>query len=183
DDKLIPDPIVAQFPYMKEGGNLRTTEGRAEVVMNPGLMMRVGENSTLRMITNRFIDTRVELVQGATTVALLEVDKDNSFALVCKDATVVIAKAGFYPFYAEPAGIRVFSGEARVQMGDQSIEVSAGKMLEFGGGKASVQKFDKDSTDALDRWSGRGGGVGVPAPPSAPRGCDNSVTNYNGRFF
>ena len=58
DDTLIPDPIVAQFPYMKEGGTLRTTEGRAEVVMNPGLMMRVGENSTLRMITNRFIDTR-----------------------------------------------------------------------------------------------------------------------------
>ena len=183
DDTLIPDPIVAQFPYMKEGGTLRTTEGRAEVVMNPGLMMRVGENSTLRMITNRFIDTRVELVQGAATVQLLEVDKDNSFTLVCKDATVVVAKAGFYHFYAEPAGVKVFAGEARVQMGDQNIEVSAGKMLEFGGGKASVQKFDKDSTDALDRWSGRRGELVSAANASAARDCDNGFTTLGPRGF
>ena len=65
DDVLIPDPIVAQFPYMKEGGSLRTAEGRAEAVMNPGLMLRLGENSALRMITSRFIDTRVELTQDA----------------------------------------------------------------------------------------------------------------------
>src|ERR1039458_9299808 len=174
DDTLIPDPIVAQFPYMKEGGNLRTAEGRAEVVMNPGLMMRVGENSTLRMITNRFIDTRVELTQGAVTVQLVEVAKDNGFTLVCKDATVVISKAGFYHFYAEPAGIKVFSGEARVQIGDQNIEVFAGKMLEFDGGHASVQKFDKEQTDALDNWSGRRGELVSAANVSAARNCGNN---------
>jgi hypothetical protein len=174
DDALIPDPIVAQFPYMKEGGNLRTAEGRAEVVMNPGLMMRVGENSTLRMITNRFIDTRVELTQGAATVQLVEVAKDNGFTLVCKDATVVISKAGFYHFYAEPAGIKVFSGEARVQIGDQNIEVFAGKMLEFDGGHASVQKFDKEQTDALDNWSGRRGELVSAANVSAARNCGNN---------
>jgi hypothetical protein len=174
DDTLIPDPIVAQFPYMKEGGNLRTAEGRAEVVMNPGLMMRVGENSTLRMITNRFIDTRVELMQGAATVQLVEAEKDNSFTLVDKDATVSISKAGFYHFYAEPAGIKVFSGEARVQVGEQNFEVPAGKMLQFNGGTASVQKFDKEDTDALDRWSGRRGELVSAANASAARDCGNS---------
>ena len=37
DDELLPDPLVGQYPYMKEGGVLRTAEGRAEVVMVPGL--------------------------------------------------------------------------------------------------------------------------------------------------
>jgi hypothetical protein len=179
DDALIPDPIVAQFPYMKEGGNLRTAEGRAEVVMNPGVMARVGENSTLRMITNRFIDTRVELMQGAATVQLLEAEKDNSFTLVCKDATVAISKAGFYHFYAEPAAIKVFSGEARVTIGDQNIEVPAGKMLQFNGGNASVQKFDKQETDALDNWSGRRGELVSAANASAARNCGNGTgTGY-----
>src|ERR1019366_3788592 len=72
DDKLIPDPIVAQFPYMKESGTLRTTEGRAEVVMNPGLMKPLGENKTPPNNPNPFFQTRRELVQGATTVSLLE---------------------------------------------------------------------------------------------------------------
>jgi hypothetical protein len=173
DDALIPDPIVAQFPYIKEGGSLRTAEGRAEVVMNPGVMVRVGENSALRMITNRFIDTRVELTQGAATVQLVEAEKDNSFTLVCKDATVAISKAGFYHFYAQPAAVKVFSGEARVQMGDQTIEVSAGKMLQFDGGNATVQKFDKESTDSLDNWSGRRGELVSAANASAARNCGN----------
>lgn len=173
DDALIPDPIVAQFPYIKEGGSLRTAEGRAEVVMNPGVMVRVGENSALRMITNRFIDTRVELMQGAATVQLVEAEKDNSFTLVCKDATVAISKAGFYHFYAQPAAVKVFSGEARVQMGEQTIEVSAGKMLQFDGGNATVQKFDKESTDSLDNWSGRRGELVSAANASAARNCTN----------
>jgi hypothetical protein len=174
DDALIPDPIVAQFPYMKEGGNLRTAEGRAEVVMNPGVMTRVGENSTLRMITNRFIDTRVELMQGAATVQLVEVEKDNSFTLVCKDATVAISKAGFYHFYAEPAALKVFSGEARVTIGEQNIDVPAGKMLQFEGGNASLQKFDKTETDSLDNWSGRRGELVSAANASAARNCGNN---------
>jgi hypothetical protein len=171
DDALIPDPVVAQFPYIKEGGSLRTAEGRAEVVMNPGVMVRVGENSALRMVTNRFIDTRVELTQGAATVQLVEAEKDNSFTLVCKDATVSISKAGFYHFYVQPAAIKVFSGEARVQMGEQTIEVSAGKMLQFDGGNATVQKFDKESTDSLDNWSGRRGELVSAANASAARNC------------
>jgi hypothetical protein len=175
DNALIPDPIVANFPYMKEGGDLRTAEGRAEVVMNPGIMMRVGENSTVRMITNRFIDTRVELTQGAATVQLVEVPKDNQFTLVDKDATVVLSKAGFYHFYADPPSIKVFTGEARVTVNDQSIEVSTGKMLQFNGGNASVQKFDKDDTDALDRWSGRRGELVATANASAARNCGNGT--------
>lgn len=179
DDALIPDPIVAQFPYIKEGSALRTAEGRAEVVMNPGVMVRVGENSALRMITNRFIDTRVELTQGAATVQLVETEKDNSFTLVCKDATVSISKAGFYHFYAQPGSVKVFSGEVRVQMGEQTIEVSAGKMLQFDGGNASVQRFDKESTDSLDNWSGRRGELVSAANASAARNCGNGgYTNF-----
>ncbi len=172
DDKEIPDPIIAQFPYMKENGTLRTAEGKAEAAMNPGVMLWLGENSSLRMITSRFIDTRVELVQGAATVSLTEVAKDNSFTVVFKDATAIIAKAGFYHFYADPAGIKVFAGLARVQVGEQNMEVTAGKMLVVNGQKASVEKFDKEATDALDRFSGRRGELVAAANASAARDCN-----------
>ncbi|HUP03736.1 MAG TPA: hypothetical protein VMU19_07090 [Bryobacteraceae bacterium] len=174
DDALIPDPIVANFPYVKEGGELRTAEGRAEVAMNPGIMMRVGENSKVRMISDRFIDTRVELTQGAATAQLVEVPKDNQFTLVVKDATIVISRAGFYHFYAEPPSLKVFTGEARVTLNDETSEVSGGHMVALGGGKLSAQKLDKDDMDALDRWSGRRGELVSAANASAARNCGNA---------
>ena len=167
------DDVVAQFPYMKENGTLRTTEGRAEVMMNPGMFLRLGENSELRMITNRFIDTRVELVKGSAVVQFVTeftgVQKDNHFTLVLKDATVDIAKPGDYRFDVDPARIKVFAGLANVQVGKETTAVTGGKMLNLGAGTASVEKFDTKETDALDRWSGQRGQLNAQAAASSAR--------------
>ena len=72
DDALIPDPIMPSSLTSRKAATSAPSEGRAEVVMNPGVMVRMGENGALRMITNRFIDTRVELTQGAATVQIVE---------------------------------------------------------------------------------------------------------------
>src|SRR5579885_3579285 len=52
------------FPQVQEKQVLRTEEGRAEILLTPGVFARVGENSSFRMITNRLIDTRLELLKG-----------------------------------------------------------------------------------------------------------------------
>ena len=31
NDELLPDPLLAQYPYVKEEGSIRTAEGRAEI--------------------------------------------------------------------------------------------------------------------------------------------------------
>ena len=49
-----------------------TEEGLAEVLLPPGFTLRLGENSSIRMITNRLIDTRVELSTGSAIVDALE---------------------------------------------------------------------------------------------------------------
>jgi len=173
DNVQLPDPIVVQNNFIKEKGSLRTEEGRAEILMNPGLAMRVGENSEVRMISSRLIDTRVELVKGSAVVQLVEeftdLRKDNSFTLVLKDATITLAKVGDYRFDAEPARIKVFAGLANVQIENQTVAVSTGKMLDLGGGSASVERFDVKQTDALDRWSGQLGELAARANASSAR--------------
>src|SRR5215469_5031803 len=52
------------FPQVKESQVLKTEEGRAEVLLTPGVFLRVGEHSSFRMITNRLIDTRLEFLSG-----------------------------------------------------------------------------------------------------------------------
>jgi hypothetical protein len=169
DNELIPDPIVATFPYMKENGALRTVEGRAEVQLLPGWAMRLGEHSLLHMLTNRFIDTRVELMEGSGVVQVPEIQKDNSLTVVLANAAITIAKAGDYHFDASPARLKVFAGEANVKIGNEILVVGSGKMVNVGGALASVEKFNKEDLDSLDRWSARRGELAATANASSAR--------------
>src|SRR6516164_7360452 len=49
-----------RFPDIGEGLELRTEHGRAEVLLTPGVFLRVGENSSIRLLSNKLSDTRVE---------------------------------------------------------------------------------------------------------------------------
>src|SRR5580704_9819856 len=75
------------FPEVKENQELKTEEGRAEVLLTPGVFLRLGENSSFRMITNRLIDTRVEFLSGSAIVEAEDIRKDNSITVIYKDAT------------------------------------------------------------------------------------------------
>ena len=174
-DKRI-DARFGNFPEVKEKAVLRTAEGRVEILLNPGVFLRLGENSSLRMITNRLIDTRVELLGGSAVVEAAEIGKDMGVTIVCKDGAVILRKAGIYRFDFSPACLRVRFGDALVQINGQSIEVGAGKMIAFEGEQAAlVAKFDKEEADALDRWSRRRGEYVAMANVSAAKSLRDGV--------
>jgi len=163
---------TTHFPQIKENGVLRTEDGRAEILLTPGVILRLGENSSLKLITNRLIDTRLELLAGSAVVEADTVEKDTSVTVVCKNGVVGLEKIGIYRFNAEPGQLKVFKGEASVKLGADSVEatpVSTGKMIGLGGETAAVEKFDVDDMDALDRWSSRRGMVLAMANPSAAK--------------
>src|SRR5436190_3798544 len=109
------DGKFGNFPQIKENQILRTEEGRAEVLLTPGVFLRAAENSSFRMITNRLIDTRVEFLTGSMIVESDDMLKDNSVTIVAKDATVHLRKSGVYRFDSEPASVRVFKGAVDVE--------------------------------------------------------------------
>lgn len=146
---------VTHFPDMKENSVLKTEEGRAEVLLPPGFVLRLGENSSIKMLTNRLVDTRVELLTGSAILEVDEVQQDTNVTIVAKNATVALTKVGVYRFDTEPARLRVFHGTASVQMGGQTVLVATGKMLSLTGDSATAQKFDPEDTDSLDHWSRR----------------------------
>src|SRR6516165_6834238 len=57
DQPLEPHP--GKFQILAEGDELRTAQGRAEVLLTPGVFLRMGENSAIRMVANTLVDTRV----------------------------------------------------------------------------------------------------------------------------
>src|SRR5690349_14786797 len=92
-----------QFPDIKENTILRTEEGRAEVLLTPGVFLRVWENSSFKMISNRLIDTRIELLSGSAVIEADDIAKDTALTVVCKDGTITLSKVGLYRFDMDPA--------------------------------------------------------------------------------
>src|SRR4051794_9936018 len=135
-------PSETKLAEVKENAVLRTEEGRAEVLLTLGSILRIGDNSSFKMLTNRLIDTRLELLSGTHILEVAEIQKDNNLTLAMGDATIVITKKGLYRFDVGESKIKVFDGVVGVNKNGQSTLVGAGKAMDTN--TASVEKFDKE---------------------------------------
>ena len=155
DGKPVEVKITA-FPEIKEGKEFRTEDGRAEVLLNPGVFLRMGENSALRMVSNKLSDTQVEFLSGSIIIESSGdlAQKEDAVSILYKASTVHLRKKGIYRFDSDPAQLRVTSGEAEVETGSNVLIVRSGKMVAFDGA-VTVEKFNAKEGDALSRWSMR----------------------------
>src|SRR5262249_16515318 len=135
---------------------LRTEDGRAEVLLNPGVFLRLAENSSVRMVANQLSDTRVEFLSGSAIVESNRdlAQKDNSITILYKGSSAHLPKGGIYRFDSDPAQFRVYSGEAELETGTNVLIVKSAHMVSFDG-LVAVEKFNPKETDALSRWSER----------------------------
>jgi hypothetical protein len=161
-------PKFGHFPDLKEGEELRTEDGRAEILLTPGVFLRVASNSAVRMISNRLSDTRVELLQGEALVECAEILKDNGITLIYKDSAVSLAKKGLYGFTADPAEIRVYKGEALVHTARGDMTAGKGKQVPLDG-VLVASKFRTKQVDNLYNWSEDRSGYLAMANNSAAR--------------
>ena len=152
-DKVV-ETSVANFPEVKENQVLRTEAGRAEVLLGPGVFLRIAENSSFRMITNRLIDTRLEHLTGSILIECVELPKGNNLTVVSHETTVSLLTKGLYRFDNNPAQLRVFEGEALTEAGGRKVELRKGKMVSLDGNLVAG-KFDPKLMDDLLLWSQR----------------------------
>ena len=177
NDKAVESSIT-KYPEIKENQILRTEAGRAEVLLTPGTVMRVGENTGLKMISNRLIDTRVELQSGAAVVETVQTPKDTSVTVAVKNGAATLNKAGVYRFDTEPARVKVFHGEAAVEINGQTTLVSTGRMMMLDGSTSAAEKLNTEDTDALDHWSKQRGQLLAMANPSTAKSLLSSGYGY-----
>jgi hypothetical protein len=176
-DELVESKF-GSFPDIKENGQVRTEDGRAEVLLTPGVFLRVGENSAIRMVTNRLIDTRVEFVSGSILVEADDLPKDNGVTIVYKDYSVRLQQKGVYRFDSEPAVLRIYDGSVIADLNGKAEEIKQGRSLAMDG-ELKTEKFDKDKeTDALYRWSRRRSEYLAMANVSAAKSVRDSGTYW-----
>ncbi len=144
DDQPL-DHKFATFPNIKEGSTLRTEKGRAEVLLTPGVFLRVDENSAIRMRSNALTDTRVDFLGGSAIIDSLDALADNHVAIFYKDTEVRFPKQGVYRLDYEPGTLQAYSGEAAVTHDGKTSNVDESHLFFF-----TLDLDTKKLTDGTD---------------------------------
>ncbi len=141
--------------FLASDDTLSTGLGKAEVLLTPGVFLRLGSNSELRMVSPRLTDTSVEVTKGEAMLEVSELVQDDNIHILDHGAAVKVLKIGLYRFQAGDAAVaQVLDGKASVELNGKQIELSKGKQLPLASGETKAVKFNrKDDDDALYAWS------------------------------
>ncbi len=140
------------------GQVLETQDGKAEMLLTPGVFLRLGDHSAVRMVSPSITDTRVELVRGTAMVEAAQVLKENHLAVADQGSETLIQKHGIYSFNANQPAVAVFDGEAQVREEDRTAELHKGHEVALGPNnpKLKTESFNvkkAEESDPLYAWS------------------------------
>jgi uncharacterized membrane protein YgcG len=135
---------------------LDTAQGRAELLLTPGIFLRLGPAGALRMVSPGAPAVAVELLKGE---AVMEVDlwaKGSHLTVQMDGSTADITKQGLYVFDADRRGMGVLAGEAAVYQGNAHLTLKKGRGVELSAQPLKAQKLDMYvmENDPLYIWSG-----------------------------
>jgi hypothetical protein len=155
-----PLTIGAAKPLLKPGEILFTEAGRAEVLLNAGVVLRIGDFTRIRMDSAGLTDTRVSIELGSAVVTVTELPKPDHVAIEMGGAVVVMNSGGVYRFDSrsdndEAAGpsLRVFSGQAEVHREEKYLQAKHGQAIDLR--TLHPAAFDRKNTDELQRWAAK----------------------------
>ena len=134
---------------------LETGQGRAEILLTPGVFLRVGDNSAVRLVSPGLADTRVEVLRGQAIVEVAELFKDNNLWVMMNGVSTRLEKEGLYAFNATSQLVQVFDGQATVEQADRHMDLKKGHQLALGGPWKATH-FDPNAQAAQDplyAWS------------------------------
>jgi uncharacterized membrane protein YgcG len=135
---------------------LHTGAGKAEVLLTPGVFLRIDDHSTVKMISPDIANTKVALLRGEAGVEVDEIHPQNDLQIVDNGVTTRLVKDGFYEFIASQPKVLVFSGEAMVEAGDGQLRKvkKDHQMVLLPGVDGKARHFDaSNAEDGLYNWS------------------------------
>lgn len=158
-DDLDADPDFDLLRHLELAQHLRTEQGHAEVMLDPGIYLRLDGETRVEMVSADLSEVRVRLVHGSALVEARKKPVWGGISILCGDATIAVEHKGLFRIDTFPDGppqLRVFRGEFAVSVDGVSYEVGAKESLRLAGSAPPMvaSKFDRSGKDAFDRWNG-----------------------------
>jgi hypothetical protein len=140
---------------LQAGEIIATEKGRVEVLLTPGVFLRLDNNSAAEMISPSLTNTEVQLNKGRAMLEVADIHKQNDIKIAQDGATTQVLKNGLYAFDANTGEVQVFDGKAEVSDKAKTIDLKGGRELNVASdAPLKPQKFDKKKdADDFYNWS------------------------------
>jgi hypothetical protein len=138
------------------GQVLSTQQGKAEVLLTPGIYLRLDDDSSVKMISPDLTFTQLALEKGRATVEIDEIHPQNNVQIIDGGVPTQLLKVGLYEFNANNDTASVFNGKAAAyEASNKSVVIKEGHQLALNEGpREKPQHFDKNANeDELYNWS------------------------------
>jgi hypothetical protein len=149
--------IGTAMATLKEGQVLSTRDSRAEVLLTPGVFLRLGHNSEVRMLSPDIVDTSVAVERGRVDVEVDQLFRQNDLCVVLDRVPVQMVKTGIYEFNANRDTVMVFKGMAvAMRPNGKWVKVKHDRELDVADlATAQPGKFNEKAQEQtpLYRWS------------------------------
>src|SRR5579885_3374667 len=106
-----------------QGQVLATAQGKAEMLLTPGIFLRLDDNSDVKMASNSLTNTQVQLQSGRALVEVDMIAPENRVTVVDNGYPTQLLKKGIYRFDANVPSVAVYDGKAVVLADDKRIEL------------------------------------------------------------
>jgi hypothetical protein len=141
---------------IEPGQSLTTGHGKAEVLLTPGVFLRLDDDSAVKMVSPDLTYTVFDLERGRAMVEVDDIYPQNDIQIVDHGFHTELLKNGLYEFDANNGETMVFDGKEAVQKSENRWVVVKGKheLALATGELGKPHKFDVSAhEDELYNWS------------------------------
>ena len=143
---------------LNAGDRVRTaSDGRVEILLNPGSYLRVGGNSEVELSNNSLANLEVQLIKGTAIVEAIGVDGvELNINISTPHTKIAIVRHGLYRLSVVPGNAtELVVRKGRVVLSDSHIKVTGGNKVVFSQTNVSVAKMTKEDKKReleIDAW-------------------------------
>jgi hypothetical protein len=129
--------------------------GKAEILLTPGIFLRVGGTSAVQMLVMGPENIQLQLERGKAIVEVDQIYPENNVVIKENGVSARLEKTGLYGFDADGNRVRVFDGKANIDAGEKHLTLNGEHQLMMTtSGKLKAEKFDRRLfEDDLYNWS------------------------------
>ncbi len=167
---------------LHSGDVLATTNGTADVMLAPGALLRLGQNTAVEIVTDDGNRAEARLQSGHANVAVNAVAKDKLLLVDMPQGQTQLLKRGLYSFDVPSETMRVYNGEAdafagaNTDTGVKPVKVKGNHEVIYSFATVHSTGFDDQENAQADLlpWTG----------PQETRAAlvSGAVSNHGGEF-
>lgn len=134
------------------------TDGRVEMLLNPGSYLRLGENSEFELTNNSLDNLEIRLLRGTAVVEATGPDDSRMLINISTPhAKLAIVRRGLYRLNVVPGdNTELIVRKGRVMLDPSQTKINGGNKVVFSNETFFVAKMrdaDKQKVDGLENWS------------------------------